>query len=695
MVNRYKHLVNRDLSWLKFNERVLEEAEDKCNPIMERFSFVSIFQSNLNEFVSVRLGSLYDRMLLKKDEIDEKSGLTTAEQIKLIQKEIKKLTVRKNVVLANVFAILAEHGIFYKQINDISNYDERFLERYFARNILPLLSPHIIDKQHPFPFLQSNTVYIAVLLKTKNDSVKLGIIPAKGYFEKLLVLPSKNVKFALAEDLIVHFTPKVFPKHKVMAKAIFSITRNADIDADEAFFDYDMSYRDIMEIMCKKRKKLEAIKLDLIDCTSQELVKTLNKHLKIDNSQVYYNETPVVMSFAGDLRDLLKTEEYNHLFYMPLQPQRSKYVARFERIIPQIMEKDLLLHYPYESMQTFINLLNEAAHTKDVITIRITLYRVAPHSKVIEALIAAAENGIEVVVVVELRARFDEENNIDWSKRMQDAGISIMYGIENYKVHSKLLLITLKHENEIRFITQVGTGNYNEFTSKIYTDLALITANHDIGLNALDIFKNLSMGSLVEQSDILLVSPLTLKPAVLNLIDREIKFAKNGKKASLIFKVNSLNDLDIINKLIEASDAGVEIQMIIRGICCLTTESTGRTRNIKITSIVGRFLEHSRIYIFGCGKRKQIYLSSADFMSRNTVRRVEVAIPVFDEDIKMRLQSIIDLILTDNLKARHQVGGGNYQKLDITLPAIDSQLELYKQAYIDAGKEPPPIDCKL
>ncbi len=689
--SKYKHFINRDLSWLKFNLRVLEEAENEETPLFERLNFISIYHSNLTEFLRVRVGSLYDRSLLKKDEIDPRSGMNTKEQLAAISKEISSITPRKNRALMNVLSQLEKHGVYYKSGKKLNKYEERFLERYFERNVQPLLSPHIIDKHHPFPFLQNDVVYIAVLLKTKSGSNRLGIIPASGYFERLLFLPSKYVKFTLIENLIYHFAAKVFPKHKMVDKTIFSVTRNADIDADEAFFDYDMSYRDIMEIIVKKRTRLEPIRLDMVRHDSDEIGKLLIKHLGITCDQVFYNEMPVLLSFVGDLRDALSGPSYSHLFYQPLKPQPTAALDNSRQLIPQLMKKDLLLSYPYNDIKTFIKLLEEASVNPRVMSIKITLYRVASNSRIVDALIRAAENGKEVIAVVELRARFDEENNIDWSKRLQESGVSVIYGIEGYKVHSKLMLITMKHGNDVGFITQVGTGNYNEKTSRLYTDLSYITADEQIAVNAQDVFKNLCMGSLVESSEHLMVSPLTLKPRVLELIDEEIGYAKKGKNAQLIFKMNSLSDMDIINKLIEASDAGVKIKLIIRGICCLTVEEKGKTRNISITSIVGRYLEHSRIYAFGTGKRQRLYISSADFMSRNTERRVEVAIPVTDEDAKKQLIEILNMSLSDNVKARRQYGCGEYRlhAPEKDTPEVDSQIEQFRLAYKQAGTQLP------
>ena len=685
--NKYKHFINRDLSWLQFNERVLEEAENPENPLFERLNFIAIYHSNLSEFLRVRVGSLYDSLLLKKDAVDPRSGMTVKEQIEAINSRINKITPRKNKALLKILSELENYGIYYKSGKQLTKYETRFLERYFVNNVLPLLSPHIIDKHHPFPFLQNNAVYIAVLLKSKNNNLRLGIIPASGYFERLLFLPSKYIKFTLIENLIYMFASKVFPKHKVVDKTIFTVTRNADIDADEAFFDHDMSYRDIMEIMVKKRTKLQPIRIDFIRNESPELRKMLLKHLNMEENQVHFNDLPVRLDFVSDLKDALTETKYSELFYKKLRPQPPAQLDRSSPLIPQVLEKDVLLSYPYEDIQAFVKLLDEAADNPDVISIKITLYRMAHNSRIVDALIRAAENGKEVTAIVELRARFDEANNIDWSKRLQEAGVSLIYGIEGYKVHSKLMLLTMKSDNGVKFITQVGTGNYNENTSKIYTDLSYITADEDIAINAQDIFKNLGVGSLVEHSDTLLVSPLTLKNEILRLIDKEIEVAKKGESTKLFFKLNSLSDVDIMNKLIEASDAGVKIDLLIRGICCLKTDDKGPTRNINIYSIVGRFLEHSRIYAFGSGKRQKLYISSADFMSRNTERRVEVAIPVTDPDAKKRIKHIMKLMLKDNVNMRKQTANGTYAhvKREKDQPKINSQLEQYREAYEAAG----------
>jgi len=688
--SKYNHLINRDLSWLKFNERVLEEAEDWENPLFERLNFVSIYQSNLREFLRVRVGSLYDSMLLKKDETMQKWGISTSDLLKAVNKEIKRLMPRQNKALIDILKQLEHYGIYYKTGETLTAYETRFLERYFERNVHPLLSPLIIDKHHPFPFLQNDVVYIAVTLKTKNGNTRLGIIPASGYFERLLLMPSKFIKFTLIENLIYLFAHKVFPKHKVVDKTVFSITRNADIDADEAFFDYDMSYRDIMEITVKKRTRLEPIRLDMVINYSAEIKKVLMKHLNLSSDQVYFNEMPALLSFVSDLRDVLKDEKYAPLFYTKLTPQKPSQIDLSQKLFPQIQKNDLLLSFPYEDVRAFIKLLYEAAEDPKVVSIKITLYRMAHHSQIIDALIRAAENGKEVISVVELRARFDEENNIDWSKRLQQSGVTVIYGIERYKVHSKLLVITRKNGRKLEFITQVGTGNYNESTARLYTDLSLLTSNPEIALNAQDVFQNLCTGTLVEKSEFLLVSPLTLKQTVMHYIDEEIKKARAGQEAWCFFKLNSLSDLDIIRKLIEASNAGVRIDMIVRGICCLDVEATGRTRNIHISSIVGRFLEHSRIYIFGCDKQ-HVYISSADFMSRNTERRVEVAIPILDEHIRHQLLSLVDVMMHDNVKARHQVGKGLYKKIppQDDERRINSQIELYKRAYQYAGNPFP------
>ena len=535
-----------------------------------------------------------------------------------------------------------------------------------------------------------------MLLETKNGHKRLGIIPCSGYFEHFVLLPSKAIKFTLTESLIYKFADKVFPKHKVLDKTIFTVTRNADIDAleaEESFYDQGLNYRDIMEVVVKKRTKLEPIRLDMMINNSKEIRSQLMQHLNLKADQVFYNEMPTQMHFVEPLRDLVKSKGgHEDLFYQPLRPQKTDKLDTSAPLIPQILEKDVLLTYPYEDIRTFVHLLEEAADNPDVVSIRITLYRMARNSRIVDALIRAAENGKEVTAVVELRARFDEENNIEWAKRLQEAGVTLIYGIEHYKVHSKLLSITMKGESghDLRFITQVGTGNYNEVTSRIYTDLSYMTSDRDIALDALNVFKNLSMGSLVDESEHLMVSPRTLKRKVIELIDDEIREAKAGRPARLQFKLNGLNDLEIIDKLIEASDAGVKVQLLVRGICCLKADTKGKTRNIEITSIVGRYLEHSRIYIFGTGEREKIYIASADFMTRNTDRRVEVGIPIQDEAARQQLKDIMDLMLSDNVKARRQIDG-EYRKLPVEegAPRIDSQIVQFQEAYKNSGHKFP------
>ncbi len=687
----YKNLENRDLSWIKFNERVLEEAEDRQNPVFERLQFLSIYHSNLNEFMMVRVGNLQDTLLLKKDAVDSLSGMSTEEQLRAIYRDVRRLVPRTVQAMQDILHELEEHGIFYKDCTHLTKYEERFLMRYFEHNVHPLLSPHIIDKHHPFPFLQSGIVYVAVLLKNKSGSVNLGIIPANGYFERLLYMHSKFVKFTLIEDIIYLYASKIFPKHKVLAKCIFSITRNADIDADEAFLDFNMSHRDVMEIMVKKRKKLQPVRLNISREQNADIVKLLSKHTNLLPEQIFYSDTPCMLDFVGSLRDKLSCSGFTKVFYPPLVPQVTAKLDTSKPLLAQVQKKDLLLSYPFEDIRIFIRLLEEAANSPRVQSIKITLYRVARNSKVVDALIHAAENGKEVIAMVELRARFDEENNIDWSKRLQEAGVTIVYGIENYKVHSKLLLITMVSKNKVSFLTQVGTGNYNESTSRLYTDLSYLTAKEEVALNAQNVFQNLCTNNLVEDSPLLLVSPLVLKPFVLKKIDEEIAVAKEGGEAQLTFKVNSLNDPDIIKRLVAASAAGVKIQLIVRGICCLVVSRSGPTKNIEICSIVGRYLEHSRIYRFGTPERQSLYISSADFMSRNTDRRVEVAVPVTDADAVSELNMILELSLKDNVKARYQNGKGKYKKRDRAegeLPC-DSQLELYRRSY-HAADSPLP-----
>ena len=675
--------MNRELSWLKFNERVLEEAENKKVPLCERLTFASIYQSNLDEFFRVRVGSLIDQMLLGGKIRDNKTKMTAKEQIQAVLRQVTKLNRRKDVVYEAIMGQLEEQGVRLVDFRKISKKESEYLEKYFLSEIAPVISPTIVGKRQPFPFLKNNEIYAVVVLQTKSGKEKLGIIPCSNTgFRRLVELPTAGT-YMLVEELILHYIPKVFKRYNIKAKSLIRVTRNADIDAD-ALYDEDLDYRDFMTELIKRRKKLAPVRLELTREMDGEIVDILCDYLELDSEHVFQVQSSLDLSFVFEIQDTLR--KVPELFYEKRIPQRSSQFKEDESIFPQLKEKDKLLSYPYESMKPFLNFLREAANDKDVISIKMTLYRVAKHSKIVEYLIDAAENGKEVLVLVELKARFDEENNIEWSRRLEDAGCRVIYGLDGYKVHSKLCLVTRKSEGQVEYYIQIGTGNYNEKTARLYTDLSLMTANVEIGVEAAKVFQALSMEETVDNVEHLLVAPRCLQNRILSMIDEEISYAKEGKEAYIGLKMNSLTDKKIIDKLIEASQAGVKIDMVIRVICCLIPGVKGKTENIQVRSIVGRFLEHSRIYIFGTQEREKIYIASADFMTRNTLRRVEVAAPIYDKDLKMQLEEMFITMLSDNQKARQEDSRGNYEIVAVQETPLNSQEFFYDQAYMNAQK---------
>ena len=675
--------MNRELSWLKFNERVLEEAENKKVPLCERLTFASIYQSNLDEFFRVRVGSLIDQMLLGGKMRDNKTKMTAKEQIQAVLHQVTKLNRRKDAVYETIMGQLEEQGVRMVDFRKVSKKESEYLERYFLSEIAPVISPTIVGKRQPFPFLKNNEIYAVVVLQTKSGKEKLGIIPCSNTgFKRLVELPTAGT-YMLVEELILHYIPKVFERYNIKAKSLIRVTRNADIDAD-ALYDEDLDYRDFMTELIKRRKKLAPVRLELTREMDGEIVDILCDYLELDSDHVFQVQSPLDLSFVFEIQDTLR--KVPELFYEKRIPQRSAQFKEEESIFPQLKEKDKLLSYPYESMKPFLNFLREAANDKDVISIKMTLYRIAKHSKIVEYLIDAAENGKEVLVLVELKARFDEENNIEWSRRLEDAGCRVIYGLDGYKVHSKLCLVTRKSEGQVEYYTQIGTGNYNEKTARLYTDLSFMTANVEIGVEAAKVFQALSMEETVDNVEHLLVAPRCLQNRILSMIDEEISYAKEGKEAYIGLKMNSLTDKKIIDKLIEGSKAGVKIDMVIRGICCLIPGVKGKTENIQVRSIVGRFLEHSRIYIFGMQEREKIYIASADFMTRNTLRRVEVAAPIYDKDLKMQLEEMFITMLSDNQKARQEDSHGNYEIVAVQETPLNSQEFFYDQAYMNAQK---------
>ena len=672
MKTQQKIFMNRELSWLKFNERVLEEAENREVPLCERLTFASIYQSNLDEFFMVRVGSLIDQMLLDKNMKENKTKMTPQEQIDAIIPQVQKLNRRKDSVYEEMMDSLKEHNIHLVNFQKISKKESEYLRAYFQAEIAPLISPTIIGKRQPFPFLKNKEIYAVAVLETKNGKEKLGIIPCGNEtFDRLINISGKDA-YMLSEEMILHYVPRIFKGYHVKAKTLIRITRNADIDAD-SMYDEDLDYRDFMVELIKKRKKLAPVRMELSREMDGEIIDLLCEYLELERKYVFYTQTPLDLSFVFKIQDILRRE--TDLFFEKRVPQRSPQFNEEMPIMDQIEKEDKLLSYPYESMRPFLKMLQEAAEDKDVVSIKMTLYRVAKQSKIIASLIEAAENGKDVTILVELKARFDEENNIEWSRQLEDAGCRVIYGLDGYKVHSKLCLITRKKKGKVSYITQIGTGNYNEKTSRLYTDLSLMTANVDIAL---------SMGETVEETDHLLVAPHCLQNKVLHMIDREIEHAKAGEPAYIGLKMNSLTDKKIMEKLIKASKAGVKIDMVIRGICCLIPGVKGETDNIQVRSIVGRYLEHSRIYIFGTKGREKVYIASADFMTRNTLRRVEVAVPIYNTDIKMQLIEMFITMLSDNVKAREEDHNGNYKIPKNQDTPLNSQEFFYKQAYLNA-----------
>ena len=675
--------MNRELSWLKFNERVLEEAENPENPLCERLTFASIYQSNLDEFYMVRVGSLVDQMLLAKDIRENKTNMTPKEQLDAILARTKKLNRKRDVVYEEIMESLEEYGVHMLNFHKIEKEDRNYLERYFEAEVAPVISPSIVGKRQPFPFLRNKEIYAVVVLETKKGKEKLGIIPCSSAgIQRLIPVPGKTGTYMLSEELILHFVSKIFKGYHIKAKSLLRITRNADIDAD-ALYDEDLDYREFMVELIKARKKLAPIRLELSREMDGDVVETLCDYLEVDKNFVFRGDIPLDLSFVFQIQDGLRKR--TELFYEKRIPQKSPVFNSHEPILDQIAKKDRFLSYPYESIKPFLTMLHEAANDEDVVSIKMTLYRVAKQSKVVEALIEAAENGKEVFVLVELKARFDEENNIGWSRLLEDAGCHVIYGLDGYKVHSKLCQIMKKKDGNVEYYTQIGTGNYNEKTARLYTDLSLMTADPKIGTEAARVFQALAMGETVEDMDHLLVAPKCLQNKVLAMIDEEIEHAKAGEQAYIGLKMNSLTDKRIMNKLVEASCAGVHIDMVVRGICCLIPGVKGQTENIHIISIVGRFLEHSRIYIFGTQERAKIYISSADFMTRNTLRRVEVAAPIEDPDIRMQIQEMFVTMLSDNRKARTMNNKGNYKIEPSDNAPLNSQEVFLEQAYDNAA----------
>lgn len=671
--------INRELSWLKFNERVLEEAADPNVPLFERLKYVWIFMNNMDEFFMIRVGSLQDHMLIKGAPVDNKTGMTVREQIATVMKHTRRLIVRKDAVYHTCIKKLAKHNIRRMGMAELCEQDEAFIHSYYMREIYPLLSPQIIDNRHPFPFLINKGVYIGVYFESHHD-ITFGIIPAVGAFSRMVMLPGHGVRFVLAEDIIYHYADQMFGSHDLLDKMIFRVTRNADIITDSSMFDEDADFRFTMKELLKKRVKLAPVRLEIRGELKKEFIRYICKKLLLDQSHVFMVSSPLDISYVPKLEEMLTPAQRERLLFEPLIPQESPYIHAGESMLSQVMANDILFSYPCESMRPFIRLMYEAAEDPDVVSIKMTLYRVGKESEIIRSLILAAENGKDVIVVVELRARFDEEDNIEWATRLSEAGCRVIYGVDECKVHSKVLLITRKTDKSIQYITQIGTGNYNERTARQYTDLSLVTSHPEIGLDAVALFNDILVNNIEGRYKRLLVAPSSMRQSILQMIQREIDHAAKGEPASVFAKFNSLTDKDIIDKLVDASRSGVKIRLIIRGICCLRPGIPGLTHNITVVSIVGRFLEHSRVYCFGEEERRRIYISSADWMTRNTERRIEVACPILDEVIAGRIMEMMEVAFSDNVKARELLPDGAYirRMRKEGEPVLDSQACLFQ-----------------
>ena len=685
-IKKSPYMMNRELSWLKFNERVLNEAGNPKVPLAERLTFVSIYQSNLDEFYRVRVGTLMDQMDVSEVVRENKTNMTSEEQVKAIIRATRELEEKKTVIYEQLMGELEPKGIRLINFNKLSAEEGKILEEYFDREIAPYLSANIVSKQQPFPFLKNKDIYAVALLESKGGKTRTAIIPcSNNVFRRLIDIPTRKGTFLLAEELILQFLPKFFKNYSVKEKSLIRVTRNADIDT-EMIYDEDLDYRDAMENLIKERKRMNPVRMEFTGTLNKKMMHALCKTIHVEKEHVFRSEVPLDLSFVFAIQSYLKNTNAGELFYPRRTPRPTPQLNDKESLIPQILEKDVLLSYPFESMKSFINLLYEAAEDESVVSIKMTLYRLANKSQIVDALVEAAENGKEVVVLVELRARFDEENNIEYSRKLEEAGCRVIYGLNGYKVHSKLCLISRKTEQGVSYVTQIGTGNYNEKTSALYTDLSLITGNQEIGKEAAEVFAALLRGETVEETHLLLVAPKCLQNKVLDMIEEEIQHVKNGEEGYIGIKINSLTDKVIISKLVEASQAGVKIEMIVRGICCLIPDVKGYTENITVISIVGRFLEHSRIYRFGTKERENVYIASADFMTRNTLRRVEVAAPVLDERLKNQLAWMFETMMKDDEKGKCLTEKGIYVDRNLHVQKLNSQECFYEAAYANAEK---------
>ena len=666
---------NRELSWLKFNQRVLEEAKDSSVPLLERMKFVSIFTSNLDEFFMIRVGSLYDMSLTDNSTIDSRSGMNPKEQLDAIFAAVAPLYKERDKTYSEIKKLLNPYGVCGLSIKELEQQEKKYVKKYFKDQILPILSPQIVDANHPFPHLLNKELYVIASLK-QNGTSMIGIVPVPQFVSDILYLPGHDIRYIRMEKVIMEYLDVVFDKYEVSNKNYICVTRNADVSPDDEALEINDDFRLLMQETIHKRCRMAVVRMETAEPLDKELEKYFCDKFKITPAQIYRTKMPMKLDYIFSIMDKVPASLKRSLIDEPFTPQPSRYLTD-GKVIPQVKKKDILLSYPYESMDPFLRMIKEAAYDPTVLTIRITIYRLAKKARLVEYLCAAAENGKEVTVLIELRARFDEQNNIDWSERLEEAGCRVIYGFEGYKVHSKICLITYRNRNNIEYITQVGTGNYNEKTATMYTDVSLITADKGIGEDAAVFFKNMSIGNLNGSYQHIIVSPTSLKPKVLSLMDEEIKKGTNGR---IIMKMNSVTDVDFIQKVSEASNAGVKVDLIVRGICCILPGVKGYTENLRVTSIVGRYLEHPRIFLFGTGADQKIYIGSADMMTRNTEKRVEVACPVYDETIRKQLTHMLKIMLADNVKARELKSDGKYYMKEKGTSKVNSQEYFMREA---------------
>lgn len=676
---------NRELSWLQFNARVLAEAEDENVPLLERFKFLAIFTSNLDEFFMIRVGSLCDMAAVDKEHTDSKSGLTAKEQLHLIYKAVEPLYARRDAAFSDVDSKLSAIGLRRLTMDSLAPDEQKYIKRYFKDIIAPVLSPQIVDSHHPFPHLEGKVLHIAALLSHKKTE-RLGLLPVPASLPPVVFLPETPSRYILTEDILLAYADHVFEMYDVLEKTVLCVTRNADIQVDDETFGVEGGdFRKKMEKLLRQRRRMAVVRVEISRPISDHFKEHFRSRFEVSDAQIFLSRTaPLKLGYAFSLGEHLPEKKRAFLSDAPFTPQQPAMLSAGQSLLKAALQRDILLSYPYESMEPFLQMIREAANDPAVLAIRITIYRLASKAKLVEYLCAAAENGKDVTALIELRARFDEQNNIDWSERMEEAGCKIIYGFEDYKVHSKICLITRRERGAVRHITQVGTGNYNEKTAKQYTDVSLITADERIGQDAGAFFNNMALGNLSGRYSRLFVAPTSLKNNILALMDEQIA---KGKDGYILLKFNSLTDIDIIAKLREASCAGVTVEMIVRGICCLLPGVPDHTKNITVTSIVGRFLEHSRIYVFGRGDEEKMYISSADLMTRNTERRVEIACPIDDPAVRTRLHDILYAMQHDTVKARVLQPDGTYCKKPAVQDPICAQDLLMQQAIENARKQ--------